>query len=98
VTWQPGQSGNAGGARPKPFKQMLTAAINEAAGDTTKLRKVVDALIGKAFDGDTTAIKEIAERLDGKVPQAVTGADDGPLQLELVKRVIVDPNAGNTHS
>lgn len=98
MPFQPGQSGNPTGARPKQFKQMLTAAINEADGNTTKLRRIVDRLVLNALEGDMTAIKEVAERIDGKVPQAVTGADDGPIQHEVIKRLIVDPRSGNPDS
>jgi hypothetical protein len=71
----------------KSFAAMLNIAINEAgkAEGTTKLRDVADALVNKAVDGDIQAIKEIADRLDGKVPQALIGDEDNP--LEMVHRI-----------
>ena len=77
----------------KSFAAMLNIAINEAgkAEGTTKLRDVADALVNKAVDGDISAIKEIADRLDGKVPQAVIGDEDNPLQfVHAITRKIID--------
>lgn len=67
---------------------MLIAALDEAAGDTNKLRKVVDALIDKAVSGDVPAIKELVDRVDGKVTDKLDmnlGASD-PL-AELLKAI-----------
>lgn len=85
----------------KSFANMLNIAIKEASdkGGGTKLRDVADALIAKAISGDVPAIKEIAERLDGKVPQAVIGDDENPLNfVHTVTRRIVDAGSGNTDS
>jgi hypothetical protein len=35
------------------------------------------------MNGSPPAIREIADRLDGRVPQAMTGIDDGPIELSL---------------
>jgi hypothetical protein len=84
MPFQPGQSGNPGGQRPKQFKQQFIAALNEAAGDATKLRRVVDSIIAKAIEGDVAAASLIMDRVDGKVPQAVAGADgEGPVSVLL---------------
>jgi hypothetical protein len=50
-------------------------------------------------EGDVGAMREFGDRLDGKVAQAIIGGegDDPPVQLEVIKRVIVDPNTGNTN-
>lgn len=45
------------------------------------LQEVVVSLFTEAKTGDVQAIKEIADRLEGKVPQAVTGADGGPIEI-----------------
>lgn len=37
------------------------------------------------------ACKEILDRAYGKSPQAITGADGGPVQIQKIERVIVDP-------
>lgn len=76
----------------KSFSAMLRIAINEA-GDipgTTKLRDVADALVKEAASGNIPAIKEIADRLDGKVPQAIVGDGENPLEMvHHIKRSII---------
>ncbi len=84
----------AGGRPPKErsFANMLNIAIKEASasGEGTKLRDVANALVEKAITGDVQAIKEIADRLDGKVPQAVIGDDESPLEfVHTIRREIV---------
>jgi hypothetical protein len=50
-----------------------------------KLRLVARALVQAACDGDIAAAREINDRVDGKVPQALTGVDDGPVQVMVVR-------------
>lgn len=87
-----GQSGNPGG-RPTVVKEQLEKFRNEK--DLNELRV---ALLDIAMnDGDSrnriAAIKEWHDRAYGKAPQAITGDDGGPVQvestglLELVKRL-----------
>lgn len=81
----------------KSFAAALNIEIKEAGlAGGTRLRDVAKALVDKAVSGDVAAIKEVADRIDGKVAQAVIG-DDGadPLRVELIRRVIVDPAAGD---
>lgn len=56
-----------------------------AQGNPDRLRRIADALLDKAADGDMAAIKELGDRLDGKANQQlqVTGADEGPLVVEI---------------
>lgn len=85
----------------KSFANMLNIAIKEASetGGGTKLRDVADALITKAISGDVAAIKEVADRLDGKVPQAIAGDDENPLNfVHTVVREIVRANTEDTDS
>lgn len=49
------------------------------------LRKVAEVVVQKALMGDKDAVKEIGDRLDGKPAQAITGADGGPLTVEIVR-------------
>ena len=66
----------------KPWVDALRLAVMDTAPDGfKKLRKIAEKCVDAAMDGDMTAIKEIGDRLDGRVPQAVTGADDGPIEL-----------------
>lgn len=39
-----------------------------------------------------SGIADLADRMDGRAATAITGADGGPIQLEKIQRVIVDPN------
>jgi hypothetical protein len=84
----------------KSFANMLNIAISEASEKGgTKLRDVADALIAKAISGDVAAIKEVADRIDGKVPQAVIGDDENPLNfVHTVTRRIINAGTGNTDS
>lgn len=65
----------------KPFLEALRIALAEAGPDHKALRRIAYALIEKAAGGDIQAVKEIADRLDGKVPQSVTGENDGPIKI-----------------
>jgi len=83
----------------KSFAAMLRIAINEAGTvpGSTKLRDIADQLVTKAVGGDIAAIKEIADRIDGKVPQAVIGDEENPLQVihAITRTIISAKNARN---
>ena len=98
MPFQPGQSGNKGGRKDKPFRDALMLAINEADGDRTKLRSVAEALVNKAIEGDVPALKEVADRIDGKVPQGVGGDDElDPIQIyQRIERVIIGQDIKDT--
>lgn len=63
--------------------ETIRRAVTQADGK--KLRQIADTLIELAAQGDIQAIKELGDRLDGKPAQAITGADGGPLTINLVK-------------
>lgn len=78
------------------FEQALIRAIKQRdlkEGEGETLRKIAEALLERAIAADLTAIKETRDTLDGKPAIAVTGPDGGPVQIESIKRVIVDPSA-----
>lgn len=94
MPFKPGQSGNPGG-RSKELKAQL-----EKFRDEEDLRKFRIALRDIALDNEAApkdriaAIKEWHDRAYGKAPQAITGDDGGPVQvdasaglLELFKRM-----------
>ena len=58
-----------------------------AQNDAVKLRGIADKLVELALAGDVAAMREMGDRLDGKPAQqvALTGADDGPLVVEILK-------------
>jgi len=83
MVWQAGQSGNPGG-RPKRDKfitQRLIAELKEIDPVTQapRLHKVAKALVEKAEGGDVVAAREIMDRVEGKVPQAIGGDPENPL-------------------
>jgi hypothetical protein len=59
----------------RPFRDALRRVAYE--DNRAALDKAARALIKSAHQGDTAAVRELADRLDGKVPQAITGDDDG---------------------
>jgi hypothetical protein len=69
--------GNDNAKRTKPWRDAIDRAL--AQDDGARLRKIAETLLTKAAKGDMVAIKELGDRLDGKAPQAITGADGGPL-------------------
>jgi Family of unknown function (DUF5681) len=85
--WKPGQSGNPGG-RPKKkpltdeLEKMLATVSHDKAGKTYATR-LVEAAVRRAIRKSDYALKEIWERTEGKVPQAVTGANGGPVQFQV---------------
>lgn len=52
-------------------------------------RLLARVIFDKALAGDMTAAKEINDRLDGKVPQALTGEDGGPLEIDATATVTI---------
>lgn len=71
------QPGNQNATKNKPWRAALDRAI--AQDDGKRLRSAAEKLLTCAAAGEPWAVKEIADRLDGKAPQAITGADGGPL-------------------
>jgi|SRR5690348_3108527 len=83
--WQPGQSGNPGG-RPKrkPLTDELERIIDETySKDKTYARKLMESAVRRAIKKSDFALSQVWERLEGKVPQAVTGANGGPMQFQV---------------
>jgi hypothetical protein len=63
--FQPGQSGNPKGRRPKRlFDDRLREALASKRGDKAKM--LVDRLIAKASTGNVAALKLVCERVGGK--------------------------------
>ena len=78
MVWAKGKSGNPAGRKiEKPYRDALRLALAEA-GDEKGLREVARVHVARAKTGDMQAIKELADRMDGKVPQPVSGDDEGP--------------------
>lgn len=89
-----GQPGNKNATKNKVWIAALNRAVVQ--DDGKKLRAAAEKLLDLAVEGDVGALRELGDRLDGKVAQAITGADGGAIQIEKIKRVIVDPNDAPT--
>ena len=86
--------GNKNAAKSRLFEQALIRAIKQRDlkdGEGETLRKIAEKLLESATNGELNAIKETRDTLDGKPAQAITGGDGGPVQIEEVRRTIVDP-------
>lgn len=75
---------NSGRKQEKPFRDALRMELAAAGEDSKALRAIARALILKASEGDMPAIKELADRVDGKVPQGITGDEEGGGALQIV--------------
>lgn len=65
-------------------------------GDGAALRRIAEKVVLMAESGDMAAIKEIGDRIEGKPAQTqiVQGDEDGgPVRVDKIERVIVDPKA-----
>lgn len=87
-----GQPGNQNAAKSKPWQNALRRALARKAGEVDLgLDGIADQVVADAYAGDKDAWKEIAERIDGKVAQSITGPDDGPLIVEVIR--IANPDS-----
>jgi len=93
MPFQPGQSGNPAGnpKRAKLFTKALLVSLKRTdQEDVEAIQRIADKLVALAESGDVAAIKEVADRAEGKVPQAVIGDDENPINLiHRIERVIV---------
>lgn len=81
----PFEKGNKhGGGKQRPWRDALNIALKD--GDGLALRKIAETCVNQAIKGDKDARREIAERLDGKIPQAVAGDEDNPIQVSFSAR------------
>lgn len=82
--FQPGQSGNPGG-RPKKLTRPLEKLLDEKVPgkSVTYAEEFAAKVLDRALKRSDFMAKEIFERIEGKVPQAITGADGGPVQFQV---------------
>lgn len=80
--------GNSNASKSRLIEQALIRAIKQRdleAGDGETLRKIAEAQIDRALGGDPLSFDRVADRLDGKPQQAIVGADDGPIVIQIVR-------------
>jgi len=86
--------GNHNKVKNRPWADALNRAmVRYRGGKENALNLIADQTVKAAINGDRWAIEEIGNRLDGKPKQQteLTGLDDGPIQLEEIRRTIIDP-------
>ena len=85
--------GNQNAAKAKKWTAAIERALCKRSGKA--LVEALDEMAEKFLDavekGDPAAFKELGDRLEGKPAQAITGPEGGPVQLETIRREIVDP-------
>jgi len=83
------EKGSTNRADGKRFELALHQALTRKNGQDkwAALTDLAEKLIDEGLSGNITAIREVADRFDGKPAQsvAVTGADGGPLLVQVVK-------------
>ncbi len=85
--------GNQNALKAKRWLQAIDRALEKRSkfAGIQALDELAEKLLKRADDGDMSALKELGDRIDGKPAQAITGADGGPVQVESIKRIVVDP-------
>jgi len=75
-----GQPGNRNSADGKAYAQQLKRALAHLSGLDYEagLFMIAQGVVKRALT-ELADAKEVADRIDGKPPQAITGADGGPL-------------------
>ena len=72
--------GNKNAVKNRPITEAITRAL--LAGNGAKLRALAESLVDRAIAESDRAATEVIDRVEGKVPQAITGPDGGPLQVQ----------------
>ena len=92
MRWQPGQSGNPAGRRPRRlFDERLREALSSKRGE--KAKDLVEKLILKASTGNVAALKLVCERVGGKPKSGEAASASGseqPLTKEQIQQRIVE--------
>lgn len=85
--------GNHNAAKAKRWSDAIDRALEKRSkGDGIKaLDELAEKFLAEVETAGITGYKELADRLDGKPPQAIVGADGGPVVVEIVR--FADPNS-----
>ena len=75
--------GNKNAARAKIWSAAVKRAVDRRTKEQGKdaLDALAENLLSLCDEKDLNALKELGDRLEGKVAQAITGADDGPIEV-----------------
>jgi hypothetical protein len=86
--------GNKNATKGKDWTDAIRHALATYENDSIKrghaLKAIALKLVGKCLEGDTGAMEKLGDRIEGKVPQAITGADGGAIEIAQIQRVVVD--------
>lgn len=84
-----GRTGNPDGRPPtqKALSDALRVVLHDSKkkGGPRKARIIAEKLVDLAIEGSIDAIRLVWERSEGKAPQPITGDEDSPLQIQIVK-------------
>jgi hypothetical protein len=87
--------GNQYAAKARKWTQAIERALEKRslAEQRDALDDLALVLLEQALKGEQWALKELGDRLEGKPAQSValTGEDGGPIKVQKIERVIVDP-------
>lgn len=77
--------GNQFATNARVWKAAIDRALSiRGKGDRmAALDALAEKLLEKCDEGEMTALRELGDRMDGKPAQAITGADEGPVELLL---------------
>lgn len=91
MTWLcfnvPAPEGNQNAVKAKRWQQAIDRALakkSKVAG-IEELDRLAEKFLEEVEAEGLDGYKELADRIDGKATQAVTGADGGPIQVEIVR-------------
>ena len=90
-----GQPGNQNAAKGRRWQDAINRALakrSKAAG-IEELDRLAEKFLDEVEAQGINGFKEFGDRMDGKPAQAITGPEGGPLQIQQIERVIVDPAA-----
>lgn len=83
-----GQPGNTNPADGKLWRAAIRRAL-DIRTSRLKRKEALDDLAEKFLaqcdEGDISAFRELGDRLDGKATQPISGADGGPVVVEVIK-------------
>ena len=90
MVWQPGQSGNPAGRKPREHtvSHWLTELLSELNGGGAPVAKsIAKKIITESKKGEPWAIKELLDRTEGKPKQALehSGDPDNPVRVGLIE-------------